>query len=97
MQDATLSSTQPQPAPVSTSTPWYVSSSGNGLSATIGGLSVVGIAQGVALVAGLVGHPVSQDAVAAGITTIIAAAGAVYAAFGVVRKVYYAFFPTKSA
>ena len=74
-----------------TNTPWYVSSTGDGLSATIGGLSVVGIGQAISLVAGLLGHPVSQDAVAAGLTTIVTAVGALYAAYGVLRKVYYAF------
>lgn len=67
-------------------TPWYISSSGNGLSATLGGLSAVGLAQAIAVVLGLVGHPVSQDAVAGGITTLISAGGALLSAYGVIMK-----------
>ena len=68
---------------------WFISSTGTGLSSTIGGLSIVGVAQAIALVLGLIGHPVSQDALSAGLTTIVTAVGAVYAAFGVLRKAYY--------
>lgn len=76
---------------------WYVSSTGSGLSATIGGLSVVGISQAIAVGAGLIGHPVSQDTVTAAITTIVAAVGGVYAAFGLLRKAYIAIFTKKTA
>lgn len=69
--------------------PWYVSSTGDGLSASVGGFSIVGIAQTISLIASMFGHPVNQDSVVAGLTTIITAVGACIAAFGIIRKIYF--------
>lgn len=67
-------------------TPWYVSSSGNGLSATIGGFSVIGIAQTIAYILGMIGHPVDQNLIEQIITGAIAVIGAIIAFIGLVRK-----------
>lgn len=69
-------------------TPWYISSTGDGLSASIGGFSIMGIAQAIGMVLAFLGHPIPQDSIYAGLVTIATAIGAIYAAFGVLRKVY---------
>ena len=85
------------PSGQTTSTPWYVSSTGSGLSATLGGVSVMGIAQAISVVGTLIGHPVTSDAVTGAITTVVTAVGAVYAVFGLCRKVYIALTTKTSA
>lgn len=72
-----------------TKQPWYVSTSGNGLSATVGGLSLVGLAGSIAMVAQLFGQDVSQDIVLQSLQTLVAAAGILYTVFGVARKAIF--------
>ena len=69
---------------------WYESSSGNGLSATVGGFSVLGIAQAITLGAHALGHNLDQNTIVTLITAVVTAVGAIYAAFGIVRKLFYA-------
>lgn len=81
--------------PIEQKNPWYVSSTGNGLSLTIHGLSVVGLAETIVLIAKLLGTDVDKDTVVGGIATIVAAYGVIVAAFGFVRKTakrFYAFY-----
>lgn len=68
---------------------WFISSTGNGLSASIGGFSIMGAAQAISMVLAFLGHPIPQDSIYAGLVTLVMAAGAVYAAFGVLRKVFF--------
>jgi hypothetical protein len=70
----------------SNSTPWYVSSSGNGLSATVFGFSVMGIAQAASMLLTMVGHPVDSNLVEQIITGVVAVVGAVLTVVGLVRK-----------
>ena len=67
-------------------TPWYVSSSGNGLSATVFGFSVMGIAQGASMLLTMIGHPVDQNLVEQLITGVVAVIGVVITIVGVIRK-----------
>jgi hypothetical protein len=69
--------------------PWYQSSSGQGISLTIAGFSVMGIAQAASTVASLIGHPIEPGTLADAITAVVAALGAVQAAYGLVRKLFY--------
>ena len=71
-------------------TPWYVSSSGNGLSATIFGFSVLGIAQALAMILGYFGHPVDQNLIEQIIDSTVAAIGAIITVIGLLRKAYNA-------
>jgi len=68
---------------------WYTSSSGNGLSATVGGLSLVGLAPALVLVLGLAGVKVDQVDLVQTLSTVTMAAGSAYAAFGALRKAYF--------
>lgn len=71
--------------------PWYVSSSGSGLSATIGGFSLIGIAQSVSYVLGLTGHPVDQSLIEQIFTGTVALIGAAITLMGLLRKALNAF------
>ncbi len=67
-------------------TSWYTSSSGNGLSATIFGFSVLGIAQGLSMFLTVIGHPVDQNYIEQLITGVIAVIGAIITVVGLIRK-----------
>ena len=70
-------------------TPYYISSTGNGLSLSIGGFSIVGIAQTVVMVARLLGIELTEDIVTSFLVAIVTAGGALMAAYGLGRKVWF--------
>lgn len=72
-------------------TPWYVSSTGDGLSLTIKGLSVVGIAETIVMIAKFMGTDLDRDTIVTGITTLAAAAGIILSVWGFVRKMWNKF------
>lgn len=69
--------------------PFYISSTGSGLSATIAGLSVTGVVEAIVLIAGLLGFHVDQSILAELAADMTQAVGIVIALFGVLRKIYY--------
>lgn len=70
----------------------FLSSDGSGnVGTTFQGLSLLGIADAISTVLGYLGHPVSSDTISAAITGVIAAAGAIITAYGLLKKAYFAF------
>lgn len=75
--------------PEETKTPWYVSSSGSGLSSSIMGFSVVGIGQGISLALRLFDIEISETEIAEFIIAGMGVVGSFMVAFGLLRKMVY--------
>lgn len=69
--------------------PFYISSTGSGLSATIAGLSVAGAVEAIVLVLGAFGYVVERSFLTELATDLTQAVGIAVALFGVLRKIYY--------
>jgi len=70
---------------------WFISATGTGLSATVGGISVIGIAAAVGYILSFFGVSVSDESLAEIILQVVTVLGAVYTFFGLIRKVFYKF------
>lgn len=70
---------------------WYESSTGSGLSMTIGGFSLIGIAQAINYLLNLIGHPVDQSLIEQILTGLVGLVGALFTLYGLIRKAYFAF------
>ena len=68
---------------------WFVSSKGEGLSATLGGISIFGLASLVETLAAQLGHPIPADSVYEIIVTICKLIGEACTAFGLLRKAFF--------
>ena len=68
---------------------WYESSSGSGLSLTIGGLAIGGFLPVIVLVFSLFGADVTQTEISEIISTMIASISSAMTVIGLVRKLYY--------
>ncbi len=66
---------------------WYESSTGSGLSLTVGGFSVMGVAQAIVVMLALLHVQVDANSVAALIAAGLALVGAAMTAYGLARKV----------
>lgn len=73
-----------------TKKPWYVSSTGGGLSLTLAGISLEGAAQIVAFIASQFGFNVGENEVTIFAQSVVAAISAVMIVVGTLRKVYIA-------
>lgn len=70
--------------------PWYVSSTGSGLSLTLSGITLEGAAQIVSFITNQLGFNVQQNEVTAFANSVVAAISAVMIVFGTCRKIYFA-------
>ncbi|EKD67244.1 MAG: hypothetical protein ACD_48C00515G0001 [uncultured bacterium] len=71
---------------------WYQSSvNPEQLSWTVGGFSVLGIAQAITLVSGMAGYPVSESEVEMIIVAILTGIGAITTVVGMIRKAVVSF------
>jgi ATP/ADP translocase len=68
---------------------YYESSSGSGLSATIGGLSIAGVVPVVMMIINIFGWNISQAEITQVLAMTVQIAGTTVALFGLVRKIYY--------
>lgn len=69
--------------------PFYISSTGSGLSATVAGFSVAGVVEAIVLVLGVLGYHVDQSFLMSLVTDLAQAVSLAVALFGLLRKVYY--------
>jgi len=65
---------------------WYLSVTGEGLSASIGGFSLLGVAQALNFVLGTIGYSSDDNTIVNILILLINAFGGIYVAFGLVRK-----------
>ncbi len=68
---------------------WYESSKGSGLSATIGGLSIVGVIPAIMIIIKILGFDIPQEEVVKMITAITVLVGTAITIFGLGRKIYF--------
>lgn len=68
---------------------WYISSTGKGLSLTIGGLAVGGFIPVIAVLAGLAGVDLSENEIAEALGAVVALVSITMTLIGLIRKIYY--------
>ena len=70
-------------------TPWFISSSGSGLSLTLGGFAIGGLIPLIAVLARIIGIELSELELITLFDVIVASVSSVMIAVGAIRKIYY--------